>query len=452
MFKKKKKEAIQEHISFTELFKKGNWATKLSFLFMGTANLANKQFVRGLFFLICEIGFFGWLIKNGLSALAQLQTLGTRTQGLVYNEELGMEILQEGDNSMLILLFGILSLFFVILLIWLYIMNLRSAREIYENKQLNRPLPSFKDDVKSLFNERLHYLLMAIPLLGVLFFTVLPLVYMVSIAFTNYDHNHLPPRNLFTWTGLSNLGNILVGDISRTFFPILLWTLIWAVLATVTNFFFGVLLGMLIETKGVKFKKLWRTIFVLTMAIPQFVSLLLMRNLFHTSGPVNALLMNWGLIDKAIPFLADPLLAKISVVLINMWIGIPVTMLITVGILQNLDQDQVEAARIDGANGFDIFRYITFPQILFVMTPALIQQFIGNINNFNVIFLLTGGGPTNSNYYNAGSTDLLVNWLYNLTVNTSDYNLASGIGILIFIISATFSLWAYTRTNSYKEG
>jgi arabinogalactan oligomer/maltooligosaccharide transport system permease protein len=86
------------------------------------------------------------------------------------------------------------------------------------------------------------------------------------------------------------------------------------------------------------------------------------------------------------------------------------------------------------------------------MTPALIQQFIGNINNFNVIFLLTGGGPTNSDFYGAGSTDLLVTWLYNLTLNTMDYNLASVIGILIFILSAVFSLIAYTRTNSFKEG
>lgn len=134
-----------------------------------------------------------------------------------------------------------------------------------------------------------------------------------------------------------------------------------------------------------------------------------------------------------------------------MWIGIPATMLVSTSIIQNLPEDQIEAARIDGANKWQVFRNITFPQILFIMTPSLIQQFIGNINNFNVIYLLTGGGPSNSNYYGAGSTDLLVTWLYNLTVNTMDYNLASVIGILIFVLSAVFSLLAYTRTNSFKE-
>lgn len=135
-----------------------------------------------------------------------------------------------------------------------------------------------------------------------------------------------------------------------------------------------------------------------------------------------------------------------------MWVGIPVTMLVASGIIMNLPQEQIEAAEIDGANKFQIFKSITFPQILLVMMPNLIQQFIGNINNFNVIYLLTGGGPTNSNFYQAGSTDLLVTWLYNLTVTAADYNLASVIGILIFVLSAVFSLLAYTRTNSYKEG
>ncbi len=135
-----------------------------------------------------------------------------------------------------------------------------------------------------------------------------------------------------------------------------------------------------------------------------------------------------------------------------MWVGIPYTMLVSTSIIMNLPQEQLEAAEIDGASKFQIFKRITFPQILIIMTPTLIQQFIGNINNFNVIYLLTGGGPDNPNFYQAGSTDLLVTWLYKLTVSAKDYNLASVIGILIFILSAVFSLLAYTRTSSYKEG
>ena len=449
MFKKK---SYGQQMTFRELFKKGDFATKLSFVVMGAANLANKQYLKGLIFLVSEIAFFYWLIRNGVQALSMLATLGTKEQGLVFDEQLGIQILQEGDNSMLLLLFGIAAILLCVFLVVLYVINLKSARHIHELKEADEKIPSTMDDLGSLLNERFYATLMAIPLLGVLLFTVLPLLYMVSIAFTNYDHTHLPPKNLFTWVGLVNFGNVISGKMAGTFFPVLGWTLIWATLATVTCFFFGILLALLINTKGLKFKGVWRTIFVITMAVPQFISLLVMRNLLNGAGPINATLLSLGLIDAAIPFLTDPIWAKITVVVVNMWIGIPATMLVSTGIIQNLPTDQIEAARIDGANKLQIFRNITFPQILFVMMPALIQQFIGNINNFNVIFLLTGGGPSNSDFYGAGSTDLLVTWLYNLTVNTMDYNLASVIGILIFILSAVFSLLAYTRTNSFKEG
>lgn len=449
MFKKK---SYGQQMTFRELFKEGDVATKLSFVVMGAANLANKQYLKGLIFLFSQIAFFYWLIRNGLRALSMLATLGTQSQGLVFDERLGIEVLQEGDNSMLLLLFGIAAIVICLLLVGLYVINLKSARNIHELKKVGKKIPSTMDDLASLLNERFHATLMTIPLLGVLLFTVLPLLYMISIAFTNYDHTHLPPKNLFTWVGFVNFGNVISGNMADTFFPVLGWTLIWATLATVTCFFFGILLALLINTKGLKFKGVWRTIFVTTMAVPQFISLLVMRNLLNGAGPINATLLNLGLIDSAIPFLTDPIWAKITVIVVNMWIGIPATMLVSTGIIQNLPTDQIEAARIDGANKLQIFRNITFPQILFVMMPALIQQFIGNINNFNVIFLLTGGGPTNSDFYGAGSTDLLVTWLYNLTVNTMDYNLASVIGILIFILSAVFSLLAYTRTNSFKEG
>ena len=134
----------------------------------------------------------------------------------------------------------------------------------------------------------------------------------------------------------------------------------------------------------------------------------------------------------------------------------PVTMLVSTAIIQNLSQDQIEAAKIDGANTFQVFKSITFPQILFVLTPTLIQQFIGNFNNFNVIYLLTGGGPnTDNNLANAqaGTTDLLITWLYKLTTqSTRNYALASAIGIIIFVITATASLALYRRTNAFKEG
>ena len=154
---------------------------------------------------------------------------------------------------------------------------------------------------------------------------------------------------------------------------------------------------------------------------------------------------------ESIPFFTDPTLAKITIIMINIWIGVPYTMLSTTGILQNIPSELYEAARIDGATAPVIFRKITLPYMLFVMTPTLITSFTGNINNFNVIFLLSGGGPDTMEYYYAGRTDLLVTWLYRLTITQKDYNLGAVIGILVFIILATLSLLTYRRTGSYKD-
>lgn len=443
-------------MSLKEVFQKGDLATKLSFLIMGLANLKNKQIVKGLLFLISEILFLITFVYQVIPAVKGLISLGTQEQGMTTKtvDGIKIQVATQGDNSMLMLIFGLASLIFCCVFAYIYWSNIKSAAHLLTLKEEGREIPSFKKDIKSLTDGRFHMTLMSIPLIGVLLFTILPLVYMICLAFTNYDHNHLPPKSLFDWVGFANFGNIFSGRMASTFFPVLSWTLIWAVFATVTNFFFGIILALLINTKGLKFKKMWRTIFVITMAVPQFISLLIMRNLLSDAGPVNALLIKWGLISSAhpLPFLSDPVWAKLSIIFVNMWVGIPVTMLVATGIIMNLPAEQIEAAEIDGANKFQVFQSITFPQILLIMTPTLIQQFIGNINNFNVIYLLTQGGPTNSTYYQAGSTDLLVTWLYNLTVTAADYNLASVVGILIFILSAVFSLLAYTRTNSYKEG
>lgn len=446
--------SLTNQVTVMEALKKGGFDIKLSALIMGFANFANKQYIKGSLFLVSQVIFLIAFFSQITSAISGLVTLGTQTQGMTTKtiDGISIQVAVDGDNSMLILIFGLASIIFCLVFAYIYWCNLKSARNIYLLKQDGKKVPTFKEDVLTLANGRFHMTLMAVPLIGVLLFTILPLIYMICLAFTNFDHNHLPPKSLFDWVGLANFSNIFSGRLAGTFFPVFSWTLIWAVFATVTNFFFGIILALLINTKGLKLKKMWRTIFVITIAVPQFISLLIMRNLLNDQGPLNALLNKLGIINGSLPFLSDPIWAKFSIIFVNMWIGIPFTMLIATGIIMNLPSEQIEAAEIDGASKFQVFKSITFPQILIIMTPNLIQQFIGNINNFNVIYLLTGGGPTNSHYYQAGTTDLLVTWLYKLTLTAADYNLASVIGILIFVVSAVFSLLAYTRTASYKEG
>lgn len=445
---------LEENIAHKNIFgilKNGSLVTKLSAVIFGLGNLAHGQIVKGLTFLLSELVFIYFMITSGVNSLNGLVTLGTKSRTWRMDKQLGFSVKVNGDNSMLILIGGLCVLLLCITMLIVLYQSVKSADKVEQLAKNNEKIPNIAEDIYSLFDGRFHLTLMTIPIIEVVAFTLLPLIYMVSLAFTSYDHNHLPPRNLFHWVGFSDFADIFSGKISGTFFPVLGWTLIWAVAATATTFFFGVLLALFINSKGIVNKKFYRTVFVITMAVPAFVSLLVWQNLLHVSGPLNTLLINMGWIKTPIPFLTDALLAKISVIGVNMWIGIPVTMLVATGVIVNLPEDQIEAAEIDGANSFQIFKSITFPQIMLIMAPSIIQQFIGNINNFNVIYLLTGGLPSNSNFYSAGDTDLLVTWLYKLTVNRSDYNLASVIGIITFILSAVFSLIAYTKTNSYQK-
>jgi arabinogalactan oligomer/maltooligosaccharide transport system permease protein len=168
-------------------------------------------------------------------------------------------------------------------------------------------------------------------------------------------------------------------------------------------------------------------------------------------GLINNLLLESEIISAPIKFLTNGTLARWVVIIVNLWIGIPYSMLITTGILMNIPSDLYEAAKIDGASPFMSFVKVTLPYMLFVTGPYLITQYIGNVNNFNVIYLLTGGGPASSDLLYAGRTDLLVTWLYKLTVDQQNYALASTIGIIVFVISAGLSLIAFNLTASAKK-
>ena len=436
------------------IFKEGDVFTKLSFLVWGLSNMVRGQIAKGAIYLAMEVAFVYYMITSGLTNLVNLTTLGTHEQGMVFNETLGIYEVQQGDNSMLMLLYGVVAIVVVAMAIVVWMTSVYSGEDARQRKISGRKVYGITDDITSLFDTHIVRLFLCLPLIGILVFTVTPLIYMILMAFTNYDANHQPPGHLFTWVGLENFRAIMdaSGQLGATFLPILAWTLIWAVCACFSCYFGGMFLAILINSKRIKLKKVWRTVFVLAMAIPSFISLLVINTMLGNNGIINVLLQNWGFTTEALPFLTDATWARCTVIVVNLWIGIPATMLMTSGILMNIPAEQYESAAIDGANPFQQFVKITFPYMLQVTTPYLITNFIGNINNFGVIYFLTGGGPNTLEYYKgAGKTDLLVTWLYKLTNESNDYNLAATIGILIFIISAVFSMITYARAGISKN-
>ncbi|MBR1865335.1 MAG: sugar ABC transporter permease [Lachnospiraceae bacterium] len=445
----------KNEITVKNALKYGDGATKCSAIIFGAGNIAKLQVIKGLIYLALEIAFVVYMVTKGFGFLGDFFTLGTSTGDKVFNEAKQVYEYTQGDNSMLCLLYGLVTIFVILAVYALWRSSLKSAYQAQLLTENKKYVPTFVDDIRALFDQNIHKTLLALPITCVILFTILPLVFMISMAFTNFDRDHQPPGQLFDWVGFKNFAEIFNSgsSLAYAFWHILGWTLIWAVFATVLNFVLGMILAMVINRRDTKAKSFWRFIFVLSIAIPQFVSLLVMRTMLQPEGAINVLLKNMGFIQTGLPFWTDATWARVTVIVVNLWIGIPYTMLQTTGILKNIPAELYEAARIDGANAVTIFVKITMPYMLFVMTPYLITSFIGNINNFNVIYLLTAGAPAAMEYHNgtAGKTDLLVTWLYKLTIDLKDYNYGAVIGILVFIISATFSLIAYRNTGSYKN-
>lgn len=439
-----------------ELFltvRNGDRSVKLSCLIMGFGCMANGQAGKGLLYLAFQVLSVLFVICFGWQYVSMFGTLGVNAQKKVWDESAQIYRRVPGDNSMLILLFSVLTFAVIILFIWVWCMNIRSAGKAYRLRAEGKHIPSLREEAATLLDDRFHITLLSAPMITLVLFTVLPIVFMILIAFTNFDSNHQPPGNLFTWTGLQNVTDIFLGSELKTatFRGILLWTAVWAVFATATNYIFGMLLALLINHKYVRLKKMWRTWFMIPIAIPQFVSLLLVSRALEPTGAINVLLTELHLTETPLPFLTDPTLARITVIVINMWIGIPYTMMTFSGVLMNIPEELYESADIDGAGPVRKFLNITLPYMIFVTTPATITTFVGNINNFNVIYLLTAGGPASLDYYQAGKTDLLVTWLYKLTVDQHDYALASTIGIFIFMIVSVCSLTVYNRSNAVRK-
>ena len=420
---------------------------------MGLGNIVSGQIITGLLYLAIEVGVIAFLVmpNGGFYWISMLPSLGWREQQKVFNEQTFVYEYIPGDQSQLILLYGIASLCIIALLVLVWQSSVRSGYKAMYLKKNGKHVPNIVETVKSLFDENVHKLLMFLPTACLAIFTILPLFYMMSMAFTNYskEGDHLV---LFDWVGLANFKAIFdsTSTIGKQFGSVLGWTLIWAFFATFLNFFLGTIMALIINRKTIKYKALWRGCLSMTIAVPQFVSLMVIRSMLQPEGIINRMLLNAGLISQRLPFLTDATWARVLVIIVNLWVGIPYTIMQVTGILQNIPAEQYEAARIDGANVFQTFFNITLPYMIFVLTPYIITSFTGNINNFNVIYLLTRGEPMAVDN-TAGATDLLVTWLYKLSVDQQKYNLAAVIGIFTFIVLSIVSLVTYRSSGSYKD-
>ena len=454
------KAVYDEFADILMTFVHGDWKTKISYFVMGFGSIARGQILRGILFLLMEVIFIGYMALYGVYWMSMLPSLGKVGPQKVYNVIYDTYEFSYNDNSFKILLYGVLTIFFIIGFIFTWRVNVKQNKISEQILASGKKLKSGRDDLRSLVDDNFHATLLSLPLMGILIFTVMPMIFMILVAFTNYDSLHDGYiNNLFTWVGLENFNTMLNfgagGNYSATLGEILSWTLIWAFFATFTNYFLGMGVAMMINKKGIKLKKLWRTCLVMTIAVPQFISLMYVSKMFADNGIVNGFLISLGL--EPMKFWATSMSAKTMVIILNIWVGIPHLMLMVTGILMNIPADLYESAKIDGANAWKQFTKITLPYMLFITGPYLLTSFTGNMNNFNVIFLLSGGGPAMTDAAGVlgspGKTDLLITWLFDM-ITTSEpaaYNLASVIGILVFVVVAGISLIVYNVIPSIKN-
>ncbi len=445
----------------------GTWFTRGNFLIFGFSQFFHKEIFRGILYLLYEAVFIWFLIVIGVPNLAKLGTLGTfaGTSEFISDPSRGTTLsFVSGDNSFQILLYSIVTFLFIIIFIALWYFSIRDAKSLQDNIAVGR-LSKNSQFFTDLTNKNYHTLLLAVPLVGLFAFTVIPVVFMIITGFTNYSNAH---ADLFDWVGFDNYGILFSGSgensaVVTVFLRVLAWTLLWALIATFTNYFLGMVIALLINKKGIKLKKLWRTILILTIAVPQFVSLLLINRMLSNNGILTDLFVKWGWVKPSFSPFDNVLLARILIIVVNMWVGVPYTMLICSGILMNIPEDLYESARIDGASSFKMYTAITLPYMLFITFPYLLSQFVGNINNFNIIYLLSQGAPTFKSSgiiipssfggNTVGETDLLITWIYKMSMIGDDknYALACVLGLLVFIVIAILSLVFYGRSNSVKN-
>ena len=449
---------------FGQAVVKGDIFVKMSLIWMGAGYVRRKQYIKGIIMTLVEVAFFIFTFGFAMEYVPKFGSLGTVQMESVFNIATMQNEFNDYDHSFMILLFSVISFVVWAAFLIVYLRNVVNCYKLQTMAEEGKHINTFLEDMAEYKNKKFYITLLTFPILGVVVFTIIPLIILIFVAFTNYDQQHMPPSSLFTWVGLTNFKNLFAsGGLTITFNyafrKILVWTLVWAFFSTATTYFGGIMLSLLINNKKTKLPKLWRTLFVVTIAVPQFVSLLLVRNFFANNGIFNSFCASIGLTDllrdlgvistSYIPFLTAPGWAHVMIILINIWIGVPYQMLIATGVLMNIPSDQLESARIDGASPRQVFMHITMPYMLFVTGPTLITDFVKNINNFNVIYLLTEDVFVTTDQAMANSqakeTDLLITWLFNLTQNYYNYKMASVIGIIVFILCAVFTLVAFSK-------
>ena len=401
----------------------------------GAGQLYNRRWIKGTILLILGLCILFTLTVPLSNGLVGLVTLGDTP---------------DVDDSRTLLVAGILSLITTILLLGLYTLNLLDAYKDAKKIREGFRKPSMKQAFHDSYERGFPYFVVVPSFIMLALVVMFPLLFMISMAFTNYNLYNSPPAHLLDWVGFANFKALFTEAVwTKSLLSVLGWTVVWTLVATTLQIALALGLAVMVNDRRVIGKKLIRTVFILPWAVPSFMTILVFAAMFNDNfGAINRdIFSHFGVI---VPWMSDPFWARVAIISIQVWLGFPYVFTLFTGVLQSTSKDWYEAADVDGGSRWAKFRFITFPHVMYATAPLLIMQYSQNFNNFNLIYLFNKGGPPVPGQ-NSGATDILISWVYSLTFKENNYMMAAAISIIMGVVVAAFALYQFRQTRSFRE-
>ncbi len=417
--------------------------TLVSAFIPGLGQLLNKQYVKALLFFLGTL--FTYIVAIPYF-LGYGNYQGEGFFGLISLAQGGARM----DRSIIFMIEGIIAIIFSLIALFILFASFKDVKNVEINNIKGIRVKTWFETTQNIESEGFPYLVSIPAYVLIAFIVLIPIVTTFLISFTNMDPDH---QTKFNWIGLANYALVAKGEgiAGGAFWLILRWTLLWTFGATSFAIAIGFILSLIVNQDRVIGKKIFRTIYILPWAVPAFITIMFFSLMVARNGPLTEILNNAFNVNLDIKNSTN--LTRFFLILLQGWLGSSYVFLLSTGVLQGIPKDLYEAAEIDGAKGFQQTLRITIPLVLFQTAPLLINQYTFNFNNFSIIYLFNRGGPFFPSLYGnlAGSSDLLISYIYKLTVQNQYQGIGAAITIVISLVLMFVSYLGYRNTKAFKE-
>lgn len=410
----------------------------LGLLVPGLTQIINGQIIKGRWMLLLSAFIYGVAIPY---ALGFGNYRGQGVSGLINLAEGAPKL----DRSIIFMIEGIIAIFLLAIAVGAFIVSYKDGKKVFKEKQRGiRPNNWYES--KIILSEQGFPFVVTLPaLITIIFIVIVPITTAVLLSFTGMDPSH---QAKFSWVGFENYKLLFTGTgiIGGPFWKITSWTVIWTLTSSTLAIFIGFALALILNNDRIKFKRLFRSIYLLPWAVPAFITILFFSILFGARGTLTDFL-------GGIQVKNSTTLARITLILMQGWLGSAYIFLLSTGVLQSIPGDLYEAADIDGSTKWQKLRRITIPMVLFQTAPLLVGQYVFNFNNFSIIYLFNGGGPYNPGVYGnfAGTTDLLISYVYKLTMEQQYQSAGAAVIFVVSLALMVFAFIGFVNSKAFKE-